>query len=283
MIRYLLPALESHLHEAWRAEPMLYNRSGGRWLLVTGAVAGLGALVLWLGGGPHAGFVTLNHHMGRLPPGLWTLLTSLGDGLVLAMAGLLVAWRWPHLFWAMFLGLLTTLLLTHVPKELLDMPRPAALLAPEDFNLLGPGHRSKALPSGHTLAVFALAGIVIYVLRSTALRAGVLLLAVLCAASRIAVGEHWPLDVLAGAAGGVLAAWLAIVLARHVPGGRNVWVHLALLMLFVTAALHLLVYAPPYAYARPLNISVAVCALAVAGRDYLLVWPRRAQRLAQRG
>lgn len=161
------------------------------------------------------------------------------------------------------------------------MPRPAGVLEVGSFNLVGPGHTSKGPPSGHTIATFMLASIAIHVIRSTPWRTAVLLLAVLIGFSRVAVGEHWPFDVLLGAAVGSFAAWLTIRLARSWPAGRNVWVHLGMVALFVWAAVELVRFDPPYPLGHEVNILVGGLALLFAARDYLLGLPRRGMDTAR--
>jgi membrane-associated phospholipid phosphatase len=113
-------------------------------------------------------------------------------------------------------------------KAWANAPRPAALIDGTLFTTIGPLLNNASFPSGHTLTAFAAAvallaaggcwGIPVRA-RPGAwwAKAGgaglVLLLAGLVGLSRIAVGAHWPVDVLAGAACGALAgrsgAWLA--------------------------------------------------------------------------
>jgi membrane-associated phospholipid phosphatase len=74
---------------------------------------------------------------------------------------------------------------------------------------LGPFHHSSAtsFPSGHTVGAFALAGVLIFNARSMPLRAAAALLAIGVAVSRVLAFRHWPSDVTASAAIGLLCAW----------------------------------------------------------------------------
>jgi len=67
-------------------------------------------------------------------------------------------------------------------------------------------------PSGHAATAFAAAGVV--ALLHPRLRAPALALAALVALSRLYLGVHYPLDVLAGAALGLAIAWTAVAAAR---------------------------------------------------------------------
>ena len=64
-----------------------------------------------------------------------------------------------------------------------------------------------SFPSGHTVGAFALAGVVLFHARSTALRICAVLLAIGVALSRVLAFRHWPSDVAASAAIGLLCAW----------------------------------------------------------------------------
>jgi hypothetical protein len=68
------------------------------------------------------------------------------------------------------------------------------------------------LPSGHAATAFAAAGVV--ALAHPRLRIPVLALAALVGLSRLYLGVHYPLDVLAGAALGLAIAWCAVAAAR---------------------------------------------------------------------
>lgn len=114
---------------------------------------------------------------------------------------------------AMFLVLATGLaqVTNAALKALADSPRPPAGLVEVSERANGLG-----FPSGHTMSVVVLAGVVIYLSRlivQRRLRLGVQLLAGLqvvgIAFSRIYTGAHWPSDVLGGLLWG---AWFVVAL-----------------------------------------------------------------------
>lgn len=76
---------------------------------------------------------------------------------------------------------------------------------------LGPFHHVRAsatsFPSGHTVGAFALAGVLIFQSRSMPLRIFAAILAIAVAASRVLAFRHWPSDVVASAAIGLICAW----------------------------------------------------------------------------
>ncbi|MDO5691329.1 MAG: phosphatase PAP2 family protein [Pseudomonadota bacterium] len=115
--------------------------------------------------------------------------------------------------------------LTRVGKAALAEPRPLQVLGADVVQVVGlPLAGSNAMPSGHTLTAFAGALALWWIWRSTsnnsrggapALLMLVMGLATGVAWSRMAVGAHWPADVLAGAGCGLLTATLAALWERH--------------------------------------------------------------------
>ena len=75
---------------------------------------------------------------------------------------------------------------------------------------LGAFHQARvsasSFPSGHTVGAFALAGVLLFYARSRGLRIIALLLAICVGVSRILAFRHWPSDVVASAALGLIAA-----------------------------------------------------------------------------
>ncbi len=130
----------------------------------------------------------------RRGPTLVTLMraaTRAGDALVVvaALAASLIAW--PGRVTALAAG--STILglgLFSLAKRLCNRPRPASvhmvLAAPDRFSL----------PSGHSTSAWAIAVAVTTVMPG--LGAVLLLWATAVAASRVVLGVHYPLDVLAG-------------------------------------------------------------------------------------
>jgi membrane-associated phospholipid phosphatase len=265
-----LTGMHRHLLACWPRNETLRSASGDRWLLGLGVGLLLVAMLFWMWAGAFAGFHTVNTAAAWAPKGFWGLTTSAGDGLVLGVIGLFFARRHPHILWILFIGIVVAGVFTHVPKNFLDLPRPAGVLAAGSFYLIGPELHSKGPPSGHSIAIFTWVGIGLYYLHATGPKLFLLALATLIAISRVVVGAHWPLDVLLGSGLGLLAAWIAIWLANRFPWGRNHWVHLALLGFFIIAALALLNFDPGYPLGRELSVLVALSALFVVMRHYLV-------------
>ncbi|HVS32959.1 MAG TPA: phosphatase PAP2 family protein [Thermoanaerobaculia bacterium] len=94
-------------------------------------------------------------------------------------------------------------LIAHVIKLTAGRTRPELWLGP--FHL---AHGSaNSFPSGHTVGAFALAGVLLFASRSVPLRVVAMLLACAVGLSRIVAFRHWPSDVVASAAIGLLVAY----------------------------------------------------------------------------
>jgi membrane-associated phospholipid phosphatase len=192
------------------------------------AVAGLLAATAWHLWLPPSteGFVWLNQLASALPAAWWGGLTHLGDTqIALALMLPLMLWRATPvlaLVAAIPVGGLGSLAL----KAWFDSPRPAALLPPDAFHVIGGMLTQHSFPSGHSITAFAVAAAVWLGLQHETqspriaqwVRVGVLALAGLAAASRVAVGAHWPVDVLGGACFGWLAGASGVALLRWRPG-----------------------------------------------------------------
>jgi membrane-associated phospholipid phosphatase len=161
-------------------------------------------------------FLILNHAGHALDDTVWLHLTMLGDGAIALALVLPFIRRMPHCFWAALVAAVIAGLWIQVTKQLIDVPRPLAALAPGSFFQMGPAHRRVSFPSGHAAAAFALAGIVVMgAARGVFTRVLALLLASAVGLSRIMVGVHWPIDILWGMVGGWLGAWTGLAMHRY--------------------------------------------------------------------
>jgi len=161
-------------------------------------------------------FILINHMLAYLPEVFWRNLTMLGDALVLVPVMALVLVRHTKVWYVLLYAAPLAGGLAFALKRLFEAPRPAALLDTSLFQVIGTpltGHNS--FPSGHTTTAFVAVFAVLtclYPSPSTFRQHGFVLagiaLASLIGLSRIAIGAHWPLDVLLGAGiGAASAAW----------------------------------------------------------------------------
>ena len=125
--------------------------------------------------------------------------------LAIALA-LAVARRRPSIFALVLVADLAADLLADLGKALIHRHRPFV-------HQIGPAATTHSFPSGHTATSFACA----FVLASFAprWRVPLLVLAVLISFSRLYNGDHFPLDVLGGAALGALVAATVLRVSRR--------------------------------------------------------------------
>ncbi len=141
-------------------------------------------------------------------------ITQLGDALV-SMSLLSIFLVLAPRFWAWLLNAsLMSLAVAPLLKHFFSMPRPAAVYLGESFTIVGKRLLALSLPSGHSMTIFIAITLIIIAFypKGTWLKGFVWLsswitLGLFIALSRVAVGAHYPLDVLIGAS---LASILSI-------------------------------------------------------------------------
>jgi membrane-associated phospholipid phosphatase len=139
-----------------------------------------------LGGGINPGLIVL---FFLIAGAAYERRTWLGYGIAMAIAGLSAG------------------LFVQILKYIVGRTRPELWLGP--FHLMRGAQNS--FPSGHTVAAFALGGVLIFGSRSTPLRIIALLLACFIGAARVLAFRHGPSDVVASALISLRAAWVACV------------------------------------------------------------------------
>jgi undecaprenyl-diphosphatase len=132
-------------------------------------------------------------------------------------AVLALLWRRPWLLVLLLTADAVADGLSYQLRQWIGRERPP-LVYPEPKPLVGVPH-SGAFPSGHASTAFACATVLAWA--SPRLRIPAFLLAAAIAWSRVYVGVHWPLDVLGGAALGVLLAKALLMLVANPPRSRR--------------------------------------------------------------
>jgi membrane-associated phospholipid phosphatase len=145
----------------------------------------------------------------------WVVLTIFADGLVSFI--ILLPWikRKPQLIWAVLLAAILFTIFGQGIKRVVDVTRPPQVLSSDVFHLIGPGWGHHSFPSGHAAMIFMLAGAFVFTISRTWLRGLLIVFASLVALSRVVVGVHWPLDVLAGATIGWVGVWVGLLLSKY--------------------------------------------------------------------
>ncbi len=248
---------------------------GAKWGLP--AIAVIFALIVLLIGADQPLFLSINRRSQFTDDALWANLTILGDGLVVFVLVLLFTGRRPDVVWALILTGALASVVAPVLKALIGGGRPAAVLPPESFHIIGPVLQSGSFPSGHTMVIFAFAGAVGLLMNRAWLTALLVLVATAAGLSRMAGGAHWPLDVLGGAAMGWMCAVSGVALARRWKWGLRIGAQRAFAVLLVLAALVLLGgYDSRYEQAVWFQRIIALACLLLATPD--LIWLFRRKR-----
>lgn len=236
-------------------------------------------LALYAAAGYPAGFAMLNGLAAVLPGWFWQGVTLLGETPTAFALALLAARRHPVALWVLVLASLPGALLSRGIKHLADLDRPPAVLAADAFHLVGPALKHYSFPSGHTITAFLVAGVVAYV--SPRWRVPALALALFVGLSRVAVGVHWPLDVVAGAVFGLVAAWLGIHVGARWRSGSNPRVHLILVAAFLWGPVALLLDDWGYPGSTWVRVPVALAAIIAVAWGYVIE-PLRSARASGR-
>lgn len=164
-------------------------------------------------------FLLINQNARVLTDTIWVFFNLFGNGwFVFALTAplLIIA---PRLIVAGVIAGAITGAMSRILKLSLSFPRPASVLDPSSFYILGKPLTSLSMPSGHTLTAFSLAT-ALYFSSSPEKRkpfAWMFLIAIGTGFARVAVGAHWPADVMAGASIGLFGGIIGTTLAQKVP------------------------------------------------------------------
>lgn len=164
-------------------------------------------------------FLFLNDVFGILPDAIWNNLTFLGDALIALPLLSFFCLINPRTWMTFFATIPSAVVLCHIGKYFFEIPRPAGVLDSSTFNIIGEtltAHNS--FPSGHTLTIFSIIFAIVFthnLFRNKWPTFLILSFAALVALSRVAVGAHWPYDLIFGAFLGAAAALHGSYLTRH--------------------------------------------------------------------
>ena len=161
-------------------------------------------------------FLELNNVLS-IHPKIAYNITQLGDALVIFpffFIFLIVAPK----FWEVLLtSSIFTLIVSAVLKLIFAVPRPAAMIDMDTFTIMGrPNIMHTSLPSGHSMTAFMVITVLLYAFMPKKMSFKVIwsvvliLIGLTIGFSRVAVGAHYPIDVILGCAIGCIMAILSI-------------------------------------------------------------------------
>jgi membrane-associated phospholipid phosphatase len=164
----------------------------------------------------------LNNFFSIFPDIIWHNITLLGDGAILLFILSFFILVKPQVFASIIASVPCAALLSFGFKEYFMMPRPASVLDENLFNVIG-YHITypHSTPSGHSITVFLATTAILYTLlpkdKNKSHHLTIVIFYLLClmiAASRIAVGAHWPIDIIIGAICGIIAGITGVFIAK---------------------------------------------------------------------
>lgn len=264
-------------HSAWENRHRAIAAGAWRWISLSIAGAALIGLTLAWKALPSAGFHLLNDLGRPLPDWALANLTELGNTAVLAALFAPFGRRHPQLLLAFVLATLAGAVFIANLKDLFAMPRPPAVFDLSQFRLVGEAYQRGSFPSGHTFATFASAAVAIAFVRSWPRRLCILLAATLIGASRVMVGVHWPIDVCAGAFGGLATGGLAVLASRYLRPGYLPAAHVSMVWLVVISNLLLVDSGSNYPDAATMTRAIAIASTVIVAYQYLWLGRRAAR------
>lgn len=144
-------------------------------------------------------------------------ISYLGDALVLFPFVFIFLFIKPKLWEAIIISSLFTLITSAVLKLIFAVPRPAAMINMETFTIMGrPNILHTSLPSGHAMTAFMVISILLYAFMPKKMSSRIIwttlliTIGLIIGFSRVAVGAHYPLDVVVGCILGYIMAILGI-------------------------------------------------------------------------
>jgi membrane-associated phospholipid phosphatase len=251
-------------------------KSRYRFNLLLSAVFLIGLTLVILFGINKTLFIAVNSFGEHFYSFIWTDLTFFGDTLAACAIMVLFIRKRPDLIWSGILATLIATLIVNIIKAYFDMPRPSVVIDKNLISIIGPSLSRHSFPSGHTVTIFALAGILVFYFRTFFSCICVMLLALMVGISRIAVGVHWPEDVLAGAVIGILCATTGVYLVEKMGWNRNKPVQLIVGLLLMLSIIYIMIfYDCRYEQARYLQVLFALILLGAGMREYYLLFRNR--------
>ncbi len=234
--------------------------------LILAGACGLGALIMVAAGGYRTGFESIHGFGHHFSTSFIETLTFCGDTSLAVCLMALLARRRPRVLWMGVLAGVYATLLSHGLKTFINTARPPVVLG-ERLTVIGPVWHWHSLPSGHTVTAFVVAACFsVGARKSTKFLFYALAAAV--GASRVWVGVHWPVDVIAGAACAGVSVALAIRTTKSTSWGLGLAPHIFFVLLAAGCAVLSLIKTTEYPHAEPLSVSIAVISLCVLARDY---------------
>lgn len=180
------------------------------------------ALIMLLMNGKAASFISLNAYHPFVLNVFFINYTFMGDGIfALCLIALLFYFKKKQQALAMLYAFLISGIAVQIIKNLVSSPRPKLFFEAGQYLHFFDGvslANNSSFPSGHTATAFAVATVLVLVLKNKTWQPHILLSAVLVGYSRIYLAQHFLLDVIIGAVIGSVSGIAAFYLAKNIKG-----------------------------------------------------------------
>ena len=179
-----------------------------------------GTLFLLLNG-KSATFITLNTYHPFLLNVFFINYTFIGDGIfaLCLIVAILFYYKRKQQGLALLYSFLISGLIIQVIKNLVDSPRPRLFFEAGQYLNFIDGvslANNSSFPSGHTATAFAIATVMILMMKDKSWQLLILIAAIAVGYSRIYLAQHFLLDIMIGAVIGSTSAILSVYLAKNI-------------------------------------------------------------------
>lgn len=165
-------------------------------------------------------FFVINYNFGQYPA-LMSNLTQLGDALIfLSFLSIFIVYA-PKIWESLISGLLVSLLFSSILKKIFAIPRPAAVFDNNSFVIVGKKLSGfNSFPSGHSITVFTVLSVLLFAFMPQKLKYKitgfflVIITGLIIVFTRVGVGAHYPIDVIAGSTIGYISGLTGIFISR---------------------------------------------------------------------
>lgn len=162
-------------------------------------------------------FLILNHDFGSIADTIFLGCTYLAEGWIWIPYIIVVSWYFKKDKAIIIYSFVVSTLLTQIPKLVFfpTITRPIASgIDPQLIHTVKgvSMHQLNSFPSGHTATAFSIFLLTIYLFDNKKMILIGLLYAMLCAYSRVYLGQHFPLDL----GGGIIVAILTVEISKRI-------------------------------------------------------------------
>jgi membrane-associated phospholipid phosphatase len=180
----------------------------------------IAGIIFLLANGKTAAFISLNAYHPFLLNVFFINYTFMGDGIfaLCLIAAIFFYYKKKQQGFALLYSFLISGFAVQLIKNLIDAPRPRIFFEAGQYLHFIDGvslANTSSFPSGHTATAFAIATVMVMMMKDKTLQLFILIAATLVGYSRIYLAQHFLLDVMAGAFIGSLSGILAVYLAQN--------------------------------------------------------------------